>query len=163
MCRIWRELCFIFGWVTTVLLLLWNVIKCFALWNLIFVYLRLIIVLIAKHTVHLVLGTGVWVFKKFLKICSVQSLIPLFLQIFSEELGLGWKWIYFLICFVWYEGFVKLCSKLCAFVNTIMIFSILCVNFVFGDWHEWKRIFSIRFNSSHPLAWVFWVFFSLKD
>lgn len=36
---------------------------------------------------------------------------------------------YLLICFVWYEGFVKLCSKLCAFVNTI-IFSISCVNFI---------------------------------
>lgn len=51
------------------------------------------------------------------------------------RIGVKMNLSYFLIYFVWYEGFVKLCSKLCAFVNIIMVFSILCVNSIafFGD------------------------------
>lgn len=145
--------------------LLWNVIKCFALWNLIFVYLRLIthyIVLIAKHTVHLVLGIGVWVFKKILKICSVKLFIPLFLQILIRtRFGVIMNLHYFHICFVWYEGFVKLCSKLCVFVNTI-IFWISCVNFVvyFGDSDMNRReSFPLGFFFLPLPRWGFFLFF----
>lgn len=69
--------------------------------------------------------------KKFLKMC-VKLFIPVFPIYFLLTTRLGVELNLF--CFVQYEGSVKLCSKLCAFVNIIMVFLILCVNFIVCFW-----------------------------
>lgn len=103
MCRNWRELC-LYLVESQQCFSLWNVIKCFALWNLIFVYLRLInIVLTSKHTVHLVLGIGVWVLKKLLEniFCEIThtSLPANFLR--RTRFGVKMNLFSHLLCMVW--------------------------------------------------------------
>lgn len=134
------------------------------MWNLIYVYLRHInIVLTTKYCLSCS-GHQSFSLKKFLKMC-VKLFIPVFPIYFLLTTRLGVELNLF--CFVQYEGSVKLCSKLCAFVNIIMVFSILCVKFIVCFW--WLTLmkeFSLGLIFIFFLLsfyWFFVVVFGLKD